>query len=217
MEMPFFIYYIIKHKHQSPTTLSDLSQVSSFVNNEFTRDIDDDINEYNTPTVQEHNNKENVQRISVSARNDINCFIFAFPALFDFASKVCIYNGLLFICNNNTLIQPFVSVSLAAIIAFVFEKHIKISKMYVIVIIYFIGFVFIIAAFVLSGIERNSVQNIYALGLIVFGEGFKIGHFYMQEILIIKKGEQISVKQVGYEGVFGLIYSAMLLVVMFIV
>ena len=214
MEIPFLIYYFIKHKQQpSATTLDDLSQVSSFVNNEFTPDIDDDINEYNAQHVDDNKDKEQ-RNSNVNARNDINCFIFAFPALFDFVSKVCIYNGLLFISNNNTLIQPFVSVLIATVVAFVFEKHIKISKMYIIVIIYFIGFACIIAAFILSGIEGNKFKNIYALCLIVFGEGFKIGHFYMQEVLIIKKGEQISVKQVGYEGMFGLMYSALLLIVM---
>ena len=58
MEIPFLIYYFIKHKQQpSATTLDDLSQISSFVNNEFTPDIDDDINEYNAQHVNDNKDK----------------------------------------------------------------------------------------------------------------------------------------------------------------
>ena len=59
MEIPFLISYFIKHKQQSSaTTLDDLSQVSSFVNNEFMSDINEDINEYNAPHVDDNKDKE---------------------------------------------------------------------------------------------------------------------------------------------------------------
>jgi hypothetical protein len=101
----------------------------------------------------------------------------------------------------------------SSVVTFFFEKHNKISKRPIIACLYLLGFVLVLLSFMFGHFERNSFTSDYAMYLVLIGEGCKLVHFYIQD-QFIQKGEQISVKQVGFEGMFGLLYSGVLVIAM---
>ena len=203
MEIPFLVYTLIKHKPKP--SIDDINQISSFVNNDSSHGLDNENNEEDT-TQKDITKQSNVHI-------GMKCISFALPAFLDFLSKVFIYNGLLFIKNYNTIMQPLISIVISSMVTFFCEKHNKISKRPIIACLYLIGFVLVLLSFMFGGFEHNSFKDDYAIYLILIGEGIKLTHFYVQD-MFIQKGEQISVKQVGFEGMFGLLYSGILVIAM---
>lgn len=204
-EIPFLVYTLIKHKPKS-TSIDDINQISSFINNDSSHGLDNN-EEHDEDTTQKDITKQSNVHIGMK------CISFALPAFFDFLSKVCIYNGLLFIKHHNTILQPLISIVVSSVVTFFFEKHNKISKRPIIACLYLLGFVLVLLSFMFGHFERNSFTSDYAMYLVLIGEGCKLVHFYIQD-QFIQKGEQISVKQVGFEGMFGLLYSGVLVIAM---